>query len=153
MPTWVIPGASTSPVASVFGRFGAITAQTGDYNTSQVTESGNLYYTQSRFDAAFGLKSTDGLTEGSSNLYFTDVRAQNALSGTVAGINSTLSTVTGSIAGINSNLTSITGSIATTNGNVGSLSGTVSGINTNLSSLSGSLGITNSNLDYEFYVK
>ena len=35
-------------VSSVFGRTGAVTAQNGDYNTSQVTESGNLYFTAGR---------------------------------------------------------------------------------------------------------
>lgn len=35
-------------VNSVFGRSGVVVAQTGDYNTSQVTESGNLYFTQPR---------------------------------------------------------------------------------------------------------
>ncbi len=36
------------PVQSVFGRTGAITAQTGDYTTTQVTEGTNLYYTDAR---------------------------------------------------------------------------------------------------------
>ena len=53
IPTWVVPGAATSPVSSIFGRIGAILAQNGDYNTSQITELTNLYYTQARFDAAF----------------------------------------------------------------------------------------------------
>lgn len=37
-----------SPVSSVFGRTGVVTAQNGDYNTGQVTESGNLYFTTAR---------------------------------------------------------------------------------------------------------
>ena len=53
VPTWVVLGAVTSPVSSVFGRIGAISAQSGDYNTSQITESGSLYYTAARFDTAF----------------------------------------------------------------------------------------------------
>jgi hypothetical protein len=69
LPTWANPIASSSTgtglVSSVFGRIGNVTAQNGDYNTIFVTESG-------------------------SNLYFTQARAQNALSGTVAGINSNL---------------------------------------------------------------
>ena len=40
--------ASTNLVTSVFGRTGAVTAQSGDYNTSQVTENGNLYFTNAR---------------------------------------------------------------------------------------------------------
>lgn len=39
-------------VSSVFGRTGVITAQSGDYNTSQVTESGNLYFTNARAQGA-----------------------------------------------------------------------------------------------------
>lgn len=61
-------------VFSVFGREGDIIAVGGDYNTGQVTEGVNLYYTQSRFDTAFAAKSTSNLTEGS-NLYFTNARA------------------------------------------------------------------------------
>lgn len=66
-------------VTSVFGRTGVVTAQNGDYTTDQVTEATNLYYTQGRFDTAFGLKTTTNLTEGS-NLYYTDARARAALS-------------------------------------------------------------------------
>jgi hypothetical protein len=35
-------------VSSVFGRTGVVTAQSGDYTTAQVTESGNLYFTNGR---------------------------------------------------------------------------------------------------------
>jgi len=43
--------ASGTYVNSVFGRSGAVTAQSGDYTTAQVSESGNLYYTEARVDA------------------------------------------------------------------------------------------------------
>lgn len=43
-------------------------------NTSTITENTNLYYTQARFDSAFGNKSTTNLTEGT-NLYYTSARA------------------------------------------------------------------------------
>ncbi|NRH20668.1 hypothetical protein HOO68_01345, partial [Candidatus Gracilibacteria bacterium] len=117
VPTWVIPGAATAPVTTVFGRLGAISAQAGDYTTTQVTEG--------------------------SNLYFTNTRAQNALSGTIAAI-------TGSIATTNSNVTSLSGSLgttnsnlATTNSNVTSLSGSLATLNTTVSTLSGStVGLT-----------
>lgn len=56
--TWELPDASGTialtsqipsiPVTSVFGRTGAVTAQSGDYTTAQVTESGNLYFTEAR---------------------------------------------------------------------------------------------------------
>ena len=35
---WVNPGAATSPITTVFGRLGDITAQIGDYNTDQIVE-------------------------------------------------------------------------------------------------------------------
>ena len=48
----VISALGFSPVQSVFGRTGIITATNGDYNTSQVTELLNLYYTDARSRAA-----------------------------------------------------------------------------------------------------
>jgi|GEM_PF-1763805 len=65
-------------ISSVFGRTGAITAVSGDYTTDQVTEATNLYYTQGRFDTAFGLKTTTNLSEGT-NLYYTDARFDTRL--------------------------------------------------------------------------
>jgi len=41
----------TSAVTTVFGRNGSIVSQIGDYTTAQVTESGNLYYTDARVNA------------------------------------------------------------------------------------------------------
>jgi hypothetical protein len=48
----------TAPVTSVFGRLGDIVAQLGDYNTSQVTENTNLYFTDARSRAAISLTTT-----------------------------------------------------------------------------------------------
>jgi hypothetical protein len=52
---WIISDGSTwskvdntDAVSTVFGRQGAIVATSGDYNTSQVTESGSLYFTEAR---------------------------------------------------------------------------------------------------------
>jgi hypothetical protein len=45
---------NTENVTSVFGRFGTVIATTGDYLTCQVTECGNLYYTDARVRAAVG---------------------------------------------------------------------------------------------------
>ena len=53
--------------------------------TSDVAEGTNLYYTQSRFNTAFGLKDTDALGEGSTNLYYTDARANSAIDTRVTG--------------------------------------------------------------------
>ena len=48
----------------------------GTKTTYNLTEgSSNLYYTNARFDTRLGTKTTDNLTEGSSNLYFTNARA------------------------------------------------------------------------------
>jgi hypothetical protein len=46
------------PVTSVFGRTGAVTAQSGDYTTTQVTEGTNLYYTDARSRGAISLTTT-----------------------------------------------------------------------------------------------
>ncbi|NCD43404.1 MAG: hypothetical protein EOL88_15140, partial [Bacteroidia bacterium] len=43
------------------------------FDTGDLTEGTNLYYTQDRFDTAFGLKTTTNLTEGT-NLYYTEAR-------------------------------------------------------------------------------
>jgi len=77
VPTWTVP--ASSPITSVFGRNGLVTAQAGDYTTDQVTEGTNLYYTTTRFNTDFAARSTTNLTEGT-NLYFTDARARAALS-------------------------------------------------------------------------
>jgi hypothetical protein len=49
---------NTDAVSSVFGRTGNVTAANGDYTTAQVTESGNLYYTDGRARAAISLTTT-----------------------------------------------------------------------------------------------
>ena len=64
----------TSGVSSVFGRTGPVTAQPGDYTTTQVTEGSNLYYTLARWAAALAGTTTDALAEGTNNLYFTPAR-------------------------------------------------------------------------------
>jgi hypothetical protein len=49
---------NTDAVTSVFGRTGAVVATSGDYTTAQVTESGNLYYTDARARSAISLTTT-----------------------------------------------------------------------------------------------
>lgn len=89
----------TDAVNSVFGRTGIVTAQSGDYTASQVTNvpAGNIAAVtvqaaineldsekfasadfDSTFDSRLATKSTSDLAEGS-NLYFTDERAQDAV--------------------------------------------------------------------------
>jgi hypothetical protein len=48
------------PVTSVFGRTGAVVATSGDYTTAQVTESGNLYFTDSRARLALSFAAGSG---------------------------------------------------------------------------------------------
>jgi predicted heme/steroid binding protein len=48
----------TAPVTSVFGRTGAVIAQSGDYSTTLVTEGTNLYFTDSRARSAISLTTT-----------------------------------------------------------------------------------------------
>jgi predicted heme/steroid binding protein len=48
----------TAPVTSVFGRTGAVVAQSGDYTTTLVTEGTNLYFTDARSRAAISLTTT-----------------------------------------------------------------------------------------------
>ncbi|MEI6186874.1 MAG: hypothetical protein WCP46_00030 [Alphaproteobacteria bacterium] len=50
--------ALTTGVSSVFGRTGTVVAVSGDYNTSQVTENTNLYYTDARARASISLTVT-----------------------------------------------------------------------------------------------
>ena len=70
-------------ITSIEGSFAvSVNGLTGTVvlDTDNISEgSTNLYYTQGRFDTAFGNKNTDGLTEGSTNLYFTNARVQTAM--------------------------------------------------------------------------
>lgn len=75
----------TAPVTSVFGRTGAILAVSGDYNTSQVTESGNLYYTDAR--ARLALSAGSGISYNNTTgvitstiTQYTDAMARASLS-------------------------------------------------------------------------
>jgi hypothetical protein len=51
---------NTDAVTSVFGRTGAVVAVSGDYNTSQVTELTNLYFTDARSRAALSFTAGSG---------------------------------------------------------------------------------------------
>lgn len=61
----------TDTVLSVNGATGAVTLTTDDV-TEGVT---NLYYTDDRVAALMSTQTTDDLTEGATNLYYTDARA------------------------------------------------------------------------------
>jgi len=82
---WVIYNGSiweksinSNAVASVFGRTGIVTAQSGDYNSDQVIEgTTNKYYSSTLFDADLATKTTDNLTEGATNKYYTATQARS----------------------------------------------------------------------------
>jgi hypothetical protein len=85
--------------------------------TTNITEGTNLYYTQGRFDTAFGAKSTTNLTEGT-NLYYTDARARAAISVTGSGSYDSATgviTVTGGVTSVNT----LTGAVTLTTTNIG----------------------------------
>jgi len=50
-------------VTSVFGRAGVVVAQSGDYDTSQVPENTNLYYTDARVQAVPEVANAEQVTE------------------------------------------------------------------------------------------
>jgi len=81
---------NTDLVTSVFGRIGAITAQSGDYTTSLVTEGTNLYYTDGRARASLSAgtgisySTTTGVISSTITQY-TDALARNAISLTTSG--------------------------------------------------------------------
>lgn len=83
----------TFPVTSVFGRAGAVVATSGDYTTAQVTESGNLYYTNAR-----GIGSLlTGYTSGAGTVASTDniLQAIQKLNGNIAAIGTPVTSVSG----------------------------------------------------------
>lgn len=87
---WVISNGTTwdkvsssSTISTVFGRTGAVAAAAGDYNTDQVTEAGNKYYTDARVSANATVvgkenssnKSTDGTLASNSDTKFPTEKA------------------------------------------------------------------------------
>ena len=77
-----IYSAAAGAVTSVFGRTGAVVAVSGDYNTDLVTEgSTNLYYTNTRARAAFSANVGSALTYNSSTGRYTLLAADSGTSG------------------------------------------------------------------------
>ena len=78
-------GTGISATYNDAGNLLTLSADFGEFDTSNITEGSNLYYTNARADARIALqvganldlssKDTDALTEGSTNLYYTDTRA------------------------------------------------------------------------------
>jgi hypothetical protein len=59
---------NTDAVSSVFGRTGNVVAANGDYTTAQVTESGNLYYTDGRARGALSFVAGSGAYNSSTGV-------------------------------------------------------------------------------------
>ena len=57
-----------------------VTGTLSGVSTSSITEGSNLYYTDARFDTRLATKDSDNISEGSTNLYFTNARARSAVS-------------------------------------------------------------------------
>jgi len=88
-----------------------------NFDTDDLTEGAtNLYYTDTRVNANFSSKTTDALTEGTSNLYYTNTRARNAISVNDAGGFGTLSydSSTGVITYTGTSTSEVTNSISVT---------------------------------------
>ena len=83
-----------------------------NFDTDDLSEgSSNLYFTNARADARISAANTDDLSEGSSNLYYTDARAQ------AVSINNVVEDTTPQLGGnldLNSQNITGTGSISTT---------------------------------------
>ena len=72
---WEAAAAPAGAVTSVNTQTGAVVLDTDDISEG----ASNLYYTNARFDTQLGTKTTDNLTEGSSNLYYTNARFDTQL--------------------------------------------------------------------------
>ena len=72
---WEAADAPAGAVSSVNTQTGAVVLDTDDISEG----TSNLYYTNARFDTQLGTKTTDNLTEGASNLYYTNARFDTQL--------------------------------------------------------------------------
>jgi len=108
---WVQFAIGGSGVSSVNGQTGVVSLLTTD-----ISEGTNLYYTATRFDDRLATKTTDNLTEGTTNKYFSDTLARGAFS---AGTGITITTGT-----IASTITQYTDALAKSASVVNSMAGT-----------------------------
>ena len=72
---WEAADAPSAPVSSVNTQTGAVVLDTDDVSEGAT----NLYYTNARFDTQLGTKDTDDLSEGATNLYYTNARFDTQL--------------------------------------------------------------------------
>ena len=103
------------PVTSVFGRTGAVVATSGDYTTAQVTESGNLYFTDSRARLALSFVAGSGAYNSTTGVITIPTNNNQITNG--AGYTTNVGTVT-SVSATGGTGISITGSPITTSGTI-----------------------------------
>ena len=65
-------------LGNVTGTITGTVSSIANHDTGDLTEGSNLYYTNARADARIAAADTDDLSEGSTNLYYTDARANSA---------------------------------------------------------------------------
>jgi hypothetical protein len=96
---------NTDAVTSVFGRTGAVVATSGDYTTAQVTESGNLYFTNARAIAS----TLTGYVSGAGTITSSDtvLSAIQKLNGNIAALVTGVSSVNGSTGAVTLTTTNI----------------------------------------------
>ena len=109
--SWVQFAIGASSVLSVNGQTGVVSLLTTD-----ISEGTNKYYTDARFDTRLATKTTDNLTEGTTNKYFSNTLARGAFS---AGTGITITTGT-----IASTITQYTDALAKSASVVNSMAGT-----------------------------
>jgi len=94
--TWTGSAWTPTSVSGGSGAVSSVNTKTGAVvlSTDDVTEgTSNLYFTNSRWDTRLAAKSTDNLSEGSTNKYFSNTLARNALAaGTGLSYNSSTGT-------------------------------------------------------------
>lgn len=83
-------GTTITNVATWFN--GLFDTRLATKSTSDLAEGSNLYWTLNRFAAALSGTTTDALSEGLTNRYFTDARSRAAISETVTGLDYATST-------------------------------------------------------------
>lgn len=77
--------AGTNGTGKFIGNVTGTVSSLANHTTTNLSEGTNLYYTQARFNTAFGAKTTDNLVEGSTNLFYDSATTrQNARDAIVA---------------------------------------------------------------------
>jgi hypothetical protein len=96
--TWTGSAWTPSSVSGGSGAVSSVNTKTGSVvlSTDDISEgTSNLYYTNSRWDTRLAAKSTDNLSEGTTNKYFSNTLARNAMAaGTGLSYNSSTGTFT-----------------------------------------------------------